>query len=102
MDQLQTTREFWDANPCGVHSHYEQQKHQRYVMEPWLPGAVIKIAQREKSILEVGCGQGIDSTLLCANMAPDGEYVGIDYSPNSVAAAQANATALTERLVVKP
>ncbi|MBI3506685.1 MAG: class I SAM-dependent methyltransferase [Proteobacteria bacterium] len=99
---LLTTREFWDANPCGVHDFYEAQVRQRYAMEPWLPAILERIAKAHGSILEIGCGQGIDSTLLCRNMAADGRYCGIDFSPKSVAIAQRNAATLGSALIVRP
>jgi SAM-dependent methyltransferase len=91
VEQLQTTREFWDANPCGVHAPYEVQRAQRYAMEPWLPALLNHIGQAHRSILEVGCGQGIDSVELCKAMADGSEYTGVDYSPNSVEIAERNA-----------
>jgi SAM-dependent methyltransferase len=100
--ELRTTREFWDANPCGIHGEYEEQKRQRYAMEPWLPACLHRIVQRHNEILEVGCGQGIDSTLLCAAMPPTGRYVGIDYSEKSVEIARHNAATLSASLAVKP
>ena len=99
---LRTTRDFWDANPCGVHSDYEHQRSHRYAMEPWLPDILRDIAVRHHEILEVGCGQGVDSSLLCAGMDPGRKYIGIDYSSQSIEAAQRNAAMLGDRLSVKP
>lgn len=102
LDELTSTREFWDANPCGVHQDYLAQRDQRYAMEPWLPQVLASIAKTHSSILEVGCGQGIDSTELCSAMSPGGRYQGIDYSPASVAVASRNAQSLAEKLAVRP
>jgi SAM-dependent methyltransferase len=101
-DQLRTTRDFWDANPCGVHSEYIQQRDQRYAMEPWLPAILRDIATCHRAILEVGCGQGVDSSILIAQMVPSGSYIGIDYSPRSVEVAKRNAVLLADRFSVKP
>jgi SAM-dependent methyltransferase len=101
-ENMNATRAFWDANPCGAHGSYQQQREQRYAMEPWVPGKLSQIARRHASILEIGCGQGVDATLLCEAMAPGGRYVGIDYSPGSVAVAEANARARTAELSVTP
>lgn len=99
---LASTREFWDANPCGVHDGFETQRMQRYAMEPWLPKLLKHMAARHGSFLEVGCGQGVDSIEICSNMAPGGRYSGIDYSPNSVAMAAANVASQSGNLAVKP
>jgi SAM-dependent methyltransferase len=97
--ELQTTRDFWDANPCGVRGGFEAQKAQRYAMEPWLPAQLSRIAEH-RSILEIGCGQGVDSIEICTKMRPSSLYVGVDYSPASLAAAKANAA--SQRLAVQP
>lgn len=99
---LRSTQEFWDANPCGSHAKFHKQKKQRYAMEPWLPAVLQHIATSYRSLLEVGCGQGIDSTLFCAGMAPGSRYIGIDYSPNSVEVARHNAQLLKDKLAVVP
>lgn len=102
LEDLQSTREFWDSNPCGIHADYAEQRRQRYLMEPWLPEVLAGLAARHPSILEVGCGQGIDSTVLCALMAPGSRYTGIDYSPTSVDIARGNAQGLAAHLNVTP
>ncbi len=99
---LQTTREFWDNNPCGVHADYELTKSQHYAMERYLPNILQAIGAAHHSILEVGCGQGVDSTLVCEAMAPGGQYIGIDYSPRSVETARQMAGVVAERLRVSP
>ena len=77
---LHSTREFWDANPCGIHADYEATRRQRYLMESWLPSLLRRIAGTNGAILEVGCGQGVDSIEVCRAMR-GGSYNGIDYSP---------------------
>ncbi len=99
---MKTTREFWDSNPCGVHTDFEAQKNQRYAMEPWLPGQLERLASGHRSILEVGCGQGVDSIVICRSMQAGGTYVGIDYSGASIGVASANATRFEADLPVVP
>jgi len=99
---LATTRSFWDANPCGIHAPYEEQRRRRYAVEPWIPALLQRIASRHSSILEVGCGQGVDSIELCTSLRQGSSYVGIDYSPRSLAVAIANAKLLDPRLAVRP
>lgn len=99
---LDSTRAFWDANPCGVHADYDVQKLQRYAMEPWIPALVATVAARHLSVLEVGCGQGVDAVEICQRLAPEGRYLGLDYSPGSIAAAAANARQRQSVLRVVP
>jgi SAM-dependent methyltransferase len=53
-------------------------------------------------LLEIGCGQGVDSMELCASMRVGGLYVGIDYSPASLSVARTNAASQRSRLTVQP
>jgi ubiquinone/menaquinone biosynthesis C-methylase UbiE len=99
---LHSTRAFWDANPCGVHDGYVAQRAHRYAMEPWILPLIARIASRHASVLEVGCGQGVDSIELCRSLAPGGRYLGLDYSPRSVEVADANAALLRAQLRVRP
>jgi SAM-dependent methyltransferase len=98
---LRSTRAFWDANPCGVHAAYEIQRAQRYAMEPWVPHLLERIVKRHRSLLEVGCGQGVDSIELCTARGLT-HYVGIDYSPQSVQKAIENANSLRDQLNIIP
>ncbi len=101
--EMLTTRRFWNANPCGARGSYEDLKAQRYAMEPWVPQELRAIAAtRPRALLEVGCGQGVDSIELCSLLPAESSYVGIDYSENSGAAARANAAACRDKLAVTP
>lgn len=99
---LETTRAFWNANPCGVRGAFPAQRDQRYAMEPWLPARLREIAARHADILEVGCGQGVDAIEICSSMAQGGRYSGVDYSQVSVESATANADSRREFLRVRP
>jgi len=99
---LVSTREFWDSNPCGFHGDYEARRAQRYAMEPWVPSYLERIAQNHERVLEVGCGQGVDSIKLCSILRPSASYIGIDYSPESVNQARQTSIELSNQLTVKP
>ncbi len=92
MDALKDTKEFWDSNPCGIHEEYTQQRAHRFKMDAWLISVFDRIAKQHsgQKLLEVGCGQGIDSVELAKHV----DYTGVDYSPESVAVAQKNAKSL--------
>ena len=97
---LTTTREFWNSNPCGSPSEYVERRKQRYAMEPWLPGVLERIASRHRNILEIGCGQGVDTMQLCTLLPERARYTGIDYSTVSVETAQATVKALAGGLAL--
>src|ERR1700732_2432071 len=99
---MRSTRAFWDSNPCGIHDEFEAQKAQRYAMEPWLPKQIEKVASSHRSILEVGCEQGVDSIMFCAAMKDGSRYIGIDYSEGSVGVARKNAASKASELRVMP
>jgi SAM-dependent methyltransferase len=61
-----------------------------------------RIASRHASILEVGCGQGVDSIELCTILPQGARYAGIDCSACSLAVALANAKLMDLRLAVRP
>ena len=64
------------------------------IVQNWIPaldGVAAKL-ERGAKVADVGCGHGI-STLLMADAFPNSEFVGYDFHPDSVAAAQAHARA---------
>lgn len=81
--KLSDTQSFWNANPCGVQGGYEAKRFQRYAMEPYLPDLLSQIADYSGSILEVGCGQGVDAFEICKSLN-NGSYIGLDYSIVSI------------------
>ncbi len=96
---LERTREFWDANPCGLDENYNDHMAWRYAMEPWLPAILRRIGSKHASVIEIGCGRGVDSMMIAAAMKPGGRFFGIDYSPQSVEVARSNANALATAVV---
>jgi ubiquinone/menaquinone biosynthesis C-methylase UbiE len=88
--ELETTKIFWDSNPCGFSGDFRRKRSQRYQMEPYLPDLIKKISQNTGKLLEIGCGQGIDAIEFIANSNKDFIYTGIDYSGNSVKEARQN------------
>ena len=101
-EKLRTTREFWDANPCGAHGSFQQQWSQRYAMEPWLLPILSEIGRTHRSILEDGCGQGTDMIAICRAMAPGGRCEAIDCSSASVEIARRHVADLVDTLAVTP
>jgi 2-polyprenyl-3-methyl-5-hydroxy-6-metoxy-1,4-benzoquinol methylase len=62
------------------------------IVQNWIPaldGVTAKL-ERGAKVADVGCGHGI-STLLMADAFPNSEFVGYDFHPDSIAAAQAHA-----------
>jgi ubiquinone/menaquinone biosynthesis C-methylase UbiE len=57
-------------------------------MEPWLKPLTREVGANHRTVLEVGSGQGIDGYQIAASLGDQGRYVGIDYSDESVRAAQ--------------
>ena len=102
MSELQETREFWNASPCGRRGTLQERKAQRYRMEPWLPDKIRAIAKENANVVELGCGQGTDALLLCSLLPSGGSYLGIDHSDASVEIAKESAIAERSRLNVTP
>ena len=84
---------FWDRNPCGVEGNYLDRLYQRYSMEPWLPELLKKIGTKGGQILEIGCGQGIDSMEM-AKYLHTGTITSIDLSLKSLEIAKSDSIEL--------
>jgi len=80
--------DFWSAHPCGGEGSFRERADFRYCREPWLPPLLAELAAKHRRILEIGCGQGIDGYFIAAALPPHATYLGIDYSSESVRAAQ--------------
>lgn len=76
--------DFWSNNPCGVDGELPQVVEQRYRMEPWLPRELRNTPPGLGKYLEVGCGQGVDSYLICSHLDRNDQYTAIDYSSESI------------------
>ena len=76
--------DFWSNNPCGPDGDLDSHMKYRYRKETWFRKELRTIPTEYKRYLEVGCGQGIDSFYICSKLNKEAEYVGIDYSPESL------------------
>ncbi len=101
MDILKTTREFWNASPCGAQENFCRRLEHRIAMEPWVPGLIREIAQSQKNVVEIGCGQGTDGLMFCQELPVGGSYRGVDYSDESVASARQAAEEATTTHALK-
>ena len=86
-DTLEKTRAFWNASPCGAQDSLRQRIAHRYAVEPWVKDVLERIAAEHTGVVEIGCGQGTDGITLCTLLPAGGSYLGIDYSDDSVKAA---------------
>jgi len=80
--------DFWSTHPCGGEGSFLERAAFRYDREPWLSPLLAELAAKHRRILEIGCGQGIDGYFIAAALPANATYLGIDYSPESVRAAQ--------------
>ena len=102
MNQLERTKDFWNASPCGGQSNFEERKAQRYRTEPWITAALERITGKHPHILEIGCGQGTDALVASSMMFEGGSYVGVDYSDESIAIARQTIAETATTLRVTP
>jgi ubiquinone/menaquinone biosynthesis C-methylase UbiE len=84
--------DFWDAEPCGTHfvdrrqedlDFFERYRQFRYQTEWHIPALIPFSETKDKSVLEVGCGNGADGVMFALNGAI---YTGVDLAPSAVAA----------------
>lgn len=100
-DEMKTTREFWDASPCGTHGTLQRRLEFLFSIEPWVKTLLDEIASEHPDVVEIGCGQGTHAYYLCNLLPPDGSYRGLGYSIESVAHA-ASTRAEAKPLNVEP
>jgi 2-polyprenyl-3-methyl-5-hydroxy-6-metoxy-1,4-benzoquinol methylase len=90
----QRIKRYWNAQPCnikhgtaeaGTAEFFQQVSARRYRVEPHIPEFAGFHLWQGKRVLEVGCGIGSDGEEFAKNGA---EYVGIDYSDQSVEVAR--------------
>lgn len=89
--------EYWNERPCNVrHSqatigsceYFAEVAQKKYAMEPHIPGFANFIRWQGKSVLEIGCGIGTDTT----NFIRHGAWItAVDVSRVSVSLARRNA-----------
>jgi SAM-dependent methyltransferase len=79
--------DFWSQNPCDAQADWSSRYAFRYAKEPWLVAELRRIGSQHREILEIGCGQGTDGIEICRAMTV-GSYIGVDYSPVSIASAE--------------
>lgn len=94
MNNLQSTKRFWDANPCDGQPTHADRMRLRYAKEPWLPERLEALARANERIVEIGCGQGTDAIYMAEFMPGDGFCVGLDLSEQSVRNASSAARSL--------
>ncbi len=102
MSELEGTRTFWNASPCGGIPNFEERKARRYGTKPWILDTVERIASEHSHITEIGCGQGTDALIACSVLPEYGSYVGLDYSDESVAIAKRTLSEVGKELRVTP
>ena len=76
---------------CAV-ARFFRPGYQNHLVSEWLPaldGVVAKL-ERGARVADVGCGHGV-STMLMAKAFPKSEFIGYDFHPSSIEAAQAHA-----------
>ena len=87
-------RTFWNTQACGSHfvraekgtaEFYEQYRQFRYRVEWHIPLLVPFSETRNKTVLEIGCGNGADGTLFAQHGAV---YTGVDLTEEAVASAR--------------
>jgi ubiquinone/menaquinone biosynthesis C-methylase UbiE len=87
-------RAFWDTEACGSHfvqadkgtaTFYEQYRRFRYRVEWHIPLLVPFSETRNKTVLEIGCGNGADGTLFAQAGA---RYTGVDLTDAAVNSAR--------------
>jgi len=91
MKLKQSVADFWDDSPCGVTNaeglapgtleFFEQVENTRYEREGFIPEDIGFVEWKEKSVLEIGCGIGIDFRHFVREGA---QAVGIDVSQQSL------------------
>ena len=70
MSTIDKVRDYWNARPCnlrhsseavGSRQYFEDVQKRKYYVEPHIPAFVDFFGNRDKKVLEVGCGIGTDT-----------------------------------------
>ncbi len=80
------TEDFWSNNPCGSSdSDFLQVQKQRYKVNYFIPQLIQSIDfEKIDSMVELGCGQGVDAAAIIQNLKPGASYLGMDLSSESI------------------
>jgi 2-polyprenyl-3-methyl-5-hydroxy-6-metoxy-1,4-benzoquinol methylase len=90
MTILDSIKDYWNNQPCnilhgksevGTKNWYNEIREKRYFVEPHLYPFPEFIKWKNKNVLEIGCGLGIDAMEVAKHGA---NYTGIDISDVSV------------------
>lgn len=90
MNAKERIKKFWNNKPCGTFGvipeevdlpYFEKIRDRRYKLEPFIKTVVDFLSLKEKKVLEVGCGIGIDGMEFSKAGA---DYTGIDASETSI------------------
>lgn len=94
---IHSVKEFWEHTPCGEHlvsglqegspDYFKRITTERYKWEYHLPSFLDEVAKSGKSVLEIGCGMGIDSSELARRGS---DVTGIDLTERGIALARKN------------
>jgi len=89
MDLKNNIQKFWNTKPCGTFGdisgenkeYFDKIKNRRYRLEPFILDIAKFGDYRGKSVLEIGCGIGMDGIEFAKNGAV---YTGVDLSDQSI------------------
>ena len=100
IDHKQAAVEQWTADPCGEvlsegepgsRAYFERLVEGRHEHAPWTRAALDAPSTKDREVLDVGCGQGID---LYGYAAAGARATGIDLTPRHCELAQAHLGAM--------
>lgn len=82
---IESTRKFWNEHPCdGDFDTNEQRLKYRFLKDYYIPSIIEKNIPSGGEVLEIGCGQGADMSLLAKKAD---RVTGVDLTPEGVARA---------------
>ena len=108
VKSLTEVRGFWNVEGCGTQfvpekkyskEFYEKFRAFRYETEWHLPILVPFAEARDRSVLEIGCGNGADGAMFALNGA---HYTGVDLTEEAVQSTRAHFETIPRRLRVVP
>ena len=95
MTDIKEVQNFWNQNPCGSYlsnketqlEYFNEIQNKRYKLEWHIPIAAQFSNYKNKKVLEIGCGMGIDGLRFVKNGAI---YYGIDLTDEGIRLAKEN------------